>query len=76
MIPADVLTIARNTLTDKQLDVWLLVHDGGMSIRGTALHLGLHRSTAVDRYDAACLNLHRAGVKFTPDGRPYLEETA
>ena len=75
MIPPDVAAIANETLTPNQLAVLNLWHTG-MSQRAIAHHLGLSRTTIVDRYDAACLRLHRAGVKFTPDGRPYLEETA
>lgn len=69
--PVDALAL--QVLTDKQFDVWNR-HRRGASIRTIALQLGLARTTIVDRYDAACLRLHRAGVRFTPDGRPYLEE--
>lgn len=69
-----ISTIAETTLTPGQLAVFNLWHTG-MSQRAIALQLGLARTTIVDRYDAACLRLHRAGVRFTPDGRPYLEET-
>jgi len=75
MIDPNVHQIARDQLTPNQLAVFELWHRP-MSQRAIALHLGLSRTTIVDRYDAACLRLHRAGVKFTPDGRPYLEETA
>ena len=75
MIPQDVRLIAIGVLTPNQQAVFDLWHSG-MSQRAIANHLGLSRTTIVDRYDAACLRLHRAGVKFTPDGRPYLEETA
>ena len=73
MITGDIITIAQRELTANQLTVFNLWHTG-MSQRAIAHHLGLSRTTIVDRYDAACLRLHRAGVKFTPDGRPYLEE--
>jgi hypothetical protein len=75
MIDPAVLDLARANLTDKQLDVWLLVHDGRMSLRAISTHLDLARTTVTDRYDNACRTLRRHGVRFTPDGRPYLEET-
>jgi hypothetical protein len=74
MIDPTILHIARTQLTDKQLAVWLLIHDSGMSLRATAIHLDLARTTVTDRYDNACRTLRRHGVRFTPDGRPYLEE--
>jgi hypothetical protein len=76
MIDPRILELARAHLTDNQLAVFTLWHrDPPMSQRAIALHLGLARSTIVDRYDAACLRLHRVGVTFTPDGHPHLEET-
>ncbi len=74
MIDTAVTELARSTLTPNQLAVFELWHRP-MSQRAIALHLGLARSTVVDRYDAACLRLHRAGVRFNAEGRPYLEET-
>ena len=74
MIDPPVLEIAQRELTPNQLAVFQLWHTG-MSQRAIALQLHLARSTIVDRYDAACLRLHRAGVRFHPDGRPYLKET-
>jgi len=73
MIDPQVRTIAQTTLTQGQLAVFLRWHQP-MSQRAIAHDLGLARTTIVDQYDAACLRLHRAGVRFTPDGRPYLEE--
>ena len=68
--------LATKVLTEKQLDVWYLV-TGGCSQRQTAYRLDLSRTTVTDRYDAACRTLRKHGVRFTPDGRPYLEkETA
>jgi len=75
MIDPRILELARAHLTDKQLAVWLLIHDGGMSMRGAAIHLDLARTTTTDRYDNACRTLRRHGVTFTPDGHPHLEET-
>lgn len=73
MIPSDVQELAIEALTDNQLRVFQLWHTG-MSQRAIAHHLGLSRTTIVDRYDAACLRLRRAGVRFDASGRPYLEE--
>ena len=73
-IEPNIHQLATQHLTPGQLAVFELWHTG-MSQRAIALHLGLARTTIVDRYDAACLRLHRHGVRFTPDGRPYLEET-
>lgn len=75
MIDPNVLDLARAHLTAKQLAVWLLIHDSGASMRSAALHLDIARTTATDRYDNACRTLRRHGVRFTPDGQPYLEET-
>ena len=66
--------LAKQHLTPKQLDVWLLL-TGGCSQRQTSYRLDLSRTTVTDRYDAACRTLRKHGVRFTPDGRPYLEET-
>jgi DNA-binding NarL/FixJ family response regulator len=68
-----ILELATSNLTPGQLEVFRLWHTG-MSQRAIAHHLGLARSTIVDRYDAACLRLHRQGVRFTPAGQPYLKE--
>jgi hypothetical protein len=76
MINPNVHTLAQQHLTPNQLAVFeLWHHDPPMSQRAIALHLHLARSTIVDRYDAACRRLHQAGVRFTEDGHPYLEET-
>ena len=71
----DVYAIALEKLTDKQLQMFNMIHAYGYSMRAAAVQLGISRSSAVDRYDAAVLHMHRAGVRFTPDGRPYLEVT-
>lgn len=75
MIDPAIAVLIEQHLTFKQAVVFELHHRTGMSIRAIAVHLGIARSSAVDRYDAACLHLHRQGVRFTPDGHPYLEET-
>ena len=69
----DIIELATSTLTAKQFDAFYCIHRYGLSQRAAATHLGITRSTLVDRYDAAVLHMHRAGVRFTPDGRPYLE---
>jgi len=71
----DILELATSTLTPKQFDAFYCIHRYGLSQRAAATHLGITRSTLVDRYDAALHHLHRVGVRFTPDGRPYLEAT-
>ena len=62
-------------LTAKQREVWELHHGPGYSFRTISLHLDLARTTVTDRYDNACRTLRRHGVRFTPDGTPYLEHT-
>ena len=74
MIAPAILELATRQLTAAQHDVWTLRHQHHMSFRAIALHLDLARTTVTDRYDNACRTLRRHGVRFTPDGRPYLEE--
>jgi len=69
-----VARIASLQLTTAQHEVWTLRHQHHMSFRHIALHLDLARTTVTDRYDNACRTLRRHGVRFTPDGKPYLEE--
>lgn len=71
----DILELARTRLTAKQYEAFTAVHLYGMSHRTAAWSLHISRSSFVDRYDAAVLHMSRAGVRFTPDGRPYLEVT-
>lgn len=75
MIDGRISTLAAQELPPKQYEVWSLHHHHGMSFRTIANHLDLARTTTTDRYDNACRTLRRHGVRFTPDGRPYLEET-
>jgi hypothetical protein len=75
MIDPRITDLAHQHLTSKQLQVWELHAIRGMSFRAIALHLDLGRTTTTDRYDNACRTLRRHGVRFTPEGRPYLEET-
>ena len=71
-----ILELANQHLTPLQRDTWMLVHKEGWPIRRIAAKLYEHRSTITSRYDAALVNLAKHGVRYTPDGRPYLEETA
>jgi DNA-directed RNA polymerase specialized sigma24 family protein len=75
VIDYDVWSLCVRHLSDKQADVFYLHHKDGLSFRQIANHLDLARTTVTDRYDNACRTLRRHGVRFTPDGRPYLEET-
>ena len=75
MIDPRITDLAAQKLTTKQLQVWELHAIRGMSFRAIAIHLDLGRTTTTDRYDNACRTLRRHGVRFTPEGRPYLEET-
>jgi hypothetical protein len=75
-VDPSVLELAEKHLNENQLRTWKLVHVHGMSLRAGAAYDRTHRTTFVDRYDAACLNLERAGVKINASGLPYLEETA
>lgn len=68
--------IVNQHLTRNQAIVFELHHHTGWSIRHISVHLGISRSATIDRYDNACRKLHHHGVRFTPDGDPYLEETA
>jgi len=67
--------LAQTVLTAHQHQVWTLHQHDHMSFRAIAAHLDLARTTVTDRYDNACRTLRKHGVRFTPDGRPYLEET-
>ena len=75
MIDQRILDLAATHLTAKQREVWNLHHYHHMSFRSISLHLDIARSTTTDRYDNACRTLRRHGVRFTPDGTPYLEHT-
>lgn len=66
--------LAHLLLTPKQREVWDMHHRRGWSFDTIGVHLLIHRSTVRSRYDGAWLKMHKAGVRFTPDGRPYLEE--
>jgi len=77
VIDPAILELARQMLTPKQYRAFELIHIHGMSLRAAAIYDREHRTTMIDRYDAACLNLERAGIRIDASGRPYLErETA
>ena len=75
MIDPRILELADQHLTAKQRQVWIDHHAHNMPLRAIAHYLDLSRSSVTDRYDNACRTLRRHGVRFTPDGRPYLKET-
>jgi hypothetical protein len=75
MNPA-IVTLAQATLSQKQYRAFELVHIHHMSLRAAAAYDREHRSTFVDRYDAAILNLERAGIYIDASNQPYLKETA
>jgi DNA-binding NarL/FixJ family response regulator len=66
---------AERVLTEKQLDAWRLEADGS-SIRDIAFRLDIAKTTASDRLEAAHRILRRAGVRMSPNGIYYLEESA
>ena len=66
--------LAAELLTDKQHAIWDRRHRREWSWDTITFDLLIHRSTVRSHYDAACLKMQKAGVQFTPDGRPYLEE--
>lgn len=74
MIDPSIWVLVDAHCAPRQAQVFTLHHRNGMSFRGIALHLGLNRTWITDAYDGACRNLAANGVRFTPDGRPYLEE--
>ena len=75
MLDERILTLARTACTERQARAFIW-HHRGMSLRAIALRLDQTHSTVQDAYDGACRALRRAGVKFTPDGNPYLEDVA
>jgi DNA-directed RNA polymerase specialized sigma24 family protein len=75
-VDPEIRVLCVEHLTVKQIEVWTRIVENGWSIRQTASHLDLARTTVTDRFDAACRTLRRHGVRFTQDGTPYLEETA
>lgn len=75
MIDPRILDLAAEHLTPNQHEAWTL-SIRGLSQRDIALHLGVSRTTAVDRIDRAWQKLAAHGVSALPSGQPHLEETA
>jgi DNA-binding NarL/FixJ family response regulator len=69
-----ITNIAAAQLTTRQLTIWLMSVNEGMSQRGIAYQLDIGRTTVTDTLDAAWRTLRKHGIMSTPDGRPYLEE--
>ena len=68
-----IVELARRELTAGQLEVWELAIQGE-SQRGIGYRLDLSRTTITDRLDAANRRLRAHGVRFAPDGQPYLPQ--
>ena len=74
MIPPAVSILAREHLNDNQRQVFLWHLRDGIPLRTIATSLDLARTTVSDRFDAACRIMRAHGVRFTPDGLPYMED--
>ena len=68
-----ILEIAHRELTAAQFETWELSLQGE-SQRGISYRLDLARSTITDRLDAANRRLRARGVRFAPDGQPYVPQ--
>ena len=66
--------LAEQELTPLQLEVLTLTLDG-IPLRAIAYHLDRSRAAINDRLDAAYRKLRAHGLRFDPQGRPYLQET-
>ena len=73
MIPREVSLLASDHLNDNQRQVFMWHVRDGIPFRSIAGSLDLPRTTVTDRFDAACRILRAHGVRFTPDGIPYME---
>jgi hypothetical protein len=71
-----IIQLAQTTLSPKQFRAFELVHIHGLSLRKAAAYDREHRSTFIDRYDAAIINLERAGILVDASNHPYIQETA
>ncbi len=69
-----VLKLASQVLTNRQLQVFVMALDG-IPVRAIAYHKDRSRTTISDTLDSAYRKLRAHGVRFHPDGRPYLQET-
>ena len=68
-----VLKLASQVLTNRQLEVFIMVADG-VSVREISYRLDLSRTAVGDRLDGAYRKLRAHGLRFDPQGRPYLQE--
>ena len=68
-----ILEIAHRELTAAQFETWELSLQGE-SQRGISYRLDLARSTITDRLDAANRRMRARGVRFAPDGQPYVPQ--
>ncbi len=66
--------LAQQVLTHRQLETYMLSVNGH-SGRSIAYQLDVARSTVSDHLDSAYRKLRAHGLRFDPDGRPYLQET-
>lgn len=76
MLEDHIERLANEHLFPLQLQVFLAHHKHGYQFRTIAVRMDLSRSTVTDAYDGATRRLRKQGVKFTPDGNPYLEDVA
>lgn len=73
-IPRQVMLLAEELLTDRQMEVWILEAYGHPQ-RMIAWQLDISRSSVLDRLDAAHRKLRKAGVRQDlATGNYYLEE--
>lgn len=70
----EVRARAEEVLTEKQMQVFLLALVG-YDDRRMAEALNRSRGTIRDHLSAAYRNLRRGGVRFHPNGAPYLDGT-
>lgn len=73
MIPHEVSILARDHLTDIQRQVFMWHLRDGIPLRRIAIIRDVTHSTVQDCFDGACKRLRAQGVRFTPDGLPYLQ---
>jgi DNA-binding CsgD family transcriptional regulator len=74
-VEPEIRARAEAALTANQFRAWEL-SVAGLSQRDVALNIGVSRTTAVDRIDRAWQILGAHGIRSSPAGTPYLEETA
>ena len=74
-IPREVRDLAESVLTEKQMQAFEL-EQSGLGMMSIARRLGVTKTAAVSRLDAAHLKLSRHGVRQDASGRWYVEEVA